>query len=292
MKSIYDRKALGSSSATGLVAVLAGVILSAPCGAATLFSQGFEGGDTTDWIGAISAVTSGTDGINAASGSWFGLVGNDPGGNTFTRTHFGGYNTVTSGDGYSTSIDIYLDVTGDVTNGVPNDTRFDWDNAVDSLDTSFAQDFVFNAGFYTNADGSGDPGFIISASNNAGRGSSYPNNPGRGPISITKTGWYTFQDNFYNSGGYVFVEMIILDSLGNLVNEWTLPVSNPPGADASNCCFNRYGAFANQEFQTLAIDNGSLSTSTSTPEPSNWLLTVFAVAAFTFFARKQVGIQL
>jgi len=74
-------------------------------------------------------------------------------------------------------VNIYLDISPPYMSGSllpsPNDTRFDWSSAVSTPSCAHRRDFVFNAGFYTDADATGaGPRFVISASTNAGRGSS------------------------------------------------------------------------------------------------------------------------
>src|SRR5688572_5323351 len=80
------------------------------------FFYGFETPPgLNDWSPDIR-VASGTNGITAASGSWYGSAPSS----SFTR--FGGYNSVFPQCGYKTSLDIYLDVNG----GWTNDTRVDY----------------------------------------------------------------------------------------------------------------------------------------------------------------------
>lgn len=219
--------------------------------AAVVYAQGFET-DTFDWTGA-SRVPSGTGGVTSASGSFHGQTGGG-------YTYFGGPNASTGGSPgafvpYTTSIAIYLDVGA----GATNDTRFDWTTAISQPDGSFLRDFVFNAGFYNSSDatgpGAGTDRFIVSASNNAGRANAFPKNPGRDPIAIEDTGWYTFQEHFYEDGGLLAVELSILDSLGVTVGSWLL--GGDPIATAGG---SRYGWFAQNEFGALNIDDVSLVT--------------------------------
>ena len=142
------------------------------------FFQGFET-DTSGWFGAIR-VTTLTHGVPSKAGGFHA----EDGGDAFTR--WGGYSKTFPPGGYTTSIDIYLDIsppymTGSLT-PYPNDTRFDWTSAISTPYCGHRRDFVFNAGFYTDADTTGaGPRFVISASNNTGRGNSFPKNPGRDP---------------------------------------------------------------------------------------------------------------
>ncbi len=104
---------------------------------------------------------------------------------------------------------------------------------------------------------------MISASNNSQPGSAYAKNPGRNPIAISTTGWYTFQDHFYDNGGVLAVDMSIYNSAGSLINTWTLSNSSDL---ISGIGGNRYGWFDYNEFSSLAFDNSSLTL--ATPEPS------------------------
>ncbi len=209
------------------------------------FFNGFET-DIAGWV-TPTRVTSGTDGIPSASGDYHA----EATGGDFTR--WGGYNSEFPSEGYITSIDIYLDVDGVFV----NDTRFDWTSAITRPDGEHRRDFIFNGGFYSDDDGSPGSGFnrfIVSASNNAQRANSYPKNPGRDPIAITTTGWYTLQHRFYDSGGGVLaVDLNILDSIGNIVHTWTL--SDVTDIIGNTVGGNRYGWFAANEFLFLAIDN-------------------------------------
>src|SRR5678816_3229843 len=108
------------------------------------------------------------------------------------------YSNVFPPGGYTTTIDIYLDISAPyMTGGLTpynNDTRFDWTSAINTPNCTHRRDFVFNAGFYDDTDATGaGPRFVISASNNAGPGNSFPKNPGRDPFMINVEGWYTFE---------------------------------------------------------------------------------------------------
>ena len=121
------------------VAVLAAI----PILAATHYFQGFEI-DTFDWSG-VTRVASGTNGVTSAAGAFHAEAASAAAPNTtgdFTR--FGGYESTFPAGGYTTSVDVYLNVGA----GNANDTRFDWSSAIGMPDGTFRRDFVFNAGFY------------------------------------------------------------------------------------------------------------------------------------------------
>lgn len=178
-------------------AVLAGLVLAAPSMATTLYSQGFEV-DTTDWSSA-TRVASGTGGITSASGGYHATAATNGG----TYTLWGGYNfgagsVPTAFQEYTTSVDIYLNVDG----GWANNTRFDFDSAISNSAGTFLRDFIFNAGFYNDGTGpgAGTNRFVISTGNNSQPSSAYAKDPGHDPIAIDTTGWYTFQNHFYDDG--------------------------------------------------------------------------------------------
>lgn len=234
----------------GLVLILAAI----PVLAAVHYFQGFET-DTFDWTG-VTRVASGTVGITSAAGAFHAEAASATAPNTtddFTR--FGGYETPFPSNGYTTSMDVYLNVDG----GVATDTRFDWSSAINHADGTFLRDFVFNAGFYndtslTDPTGSG-PRFVISASNNATRSGAFPKNPGRSPFTIYTSGWYTFEHHFQNVAGVLSVDLRITTLGGLELHRWTL---SDPTDLIGTVGGHRYGWLVIQEFPVLAIDNVSL----------------------------------
>jgi hypothetical protein len=229
------------------------VLASVPLLAATHYFQGFEE-DTYDWTG-VTRVASGTSGITSAAGDFHAEADSVAApGTTSDFTRFGGYESTFPSGGYTTSLDVYLDVNA----GVPNDTRFDWSSAINTPAGAHRRDFVFNAGFYNDSDVTGSgPRFVISASNNATRSGAFPKNPGRDPFAITTTGWYTFEHRFYNAGlGVLAVEMRITTLGGSPLHTWML--SDATDIIGTWVGGHRYGWLAIQEFPILAIDNASL----------------------------------
>jgi len=245
--------------------VTASLIVAVSSVAQADWANGFET-DISGWDafgGSYNAtrVASGTNSITSASGGFH--AENSSSG---SAGNWGGYSSVFQE--YTTSVDIYLDLSG----GWADDTRFDFTSAINDTSGIHLRDFVFNGGFYDSTNvvgpGSGTDRFVISASPAAQRANSYPQNPGRDPIAIISTGWYTFEHLFYDNGGVLAVDMSIYDSASSLVNSWTLSNS----ADLiSGVGGNRYGWFASNEFSTLAFDNTSL-TQTVVPVPGAFLL--------------------
>ena len=219
------------------------------------YFQSFEA-DTAGWFGAVR-VPSSTHLVTSKTGVFHA----EDGGNAFTR--YGGYSQTFPPGGYTTSLDIYLDISapyGSLSSltPYPNDTRFDWTSAISTPDCGHRRDFVFNAGFYTDTDSTGSgPRFVISASNGAGRNAAFPKDPGRDPFTVYVEGWYTFEHRFYGvPGGQLFVDLTLKDAFGVPLHMWTLTTaSDIIGTTVGG---NRYGWFPLDEFPYLAFDNSAL----------------------------------
>src|SRR6185369_4353944 len=175
------------------------------------YFNGFEA-DTAGWFNfsgaTVTRVSTGSsssyaNGVAAASGGYYARLGIDPspdsctfGGGTASiyygpYTNWGGYSSIFPPGGYSTGVDIYLDVPYAMSHP---DTRFDWDSAISDASGGFRRDFVFNVG--TDAFG-----FVISGGNNATRCGANPADPGHTPIHIITSGWYTFKHTFSGVAG-------------------------------------------------------------------------------------------
>ncbi len=224
------------------------------------FFNGFET-DNAGWDvfgGNLDAtrVPSGTNGVTSATGSFHAEAAQDAGGSA--ATNWGGYSDTFPSGGYTTSVDIYLD-----TNCPADDTRFDFTSAINDSSGNHRRDFAFNAGCYTgllpvrgSTRGVLLDHFTISAGNNTGRANSFPENPDHDPFDIYTSGWYTFEQHFYDNGGVLAVDLSIIDSTDITLHTWTL---SDPGDTIATTGGNRYGWFANQEFPFLAFDNSELA---------------------------------
>lgn len=237
------------------------------CEAGIPFSQGFEA-DTAGWNAnngaTVTRVLSGSTGTAYAPG----ISASE--GTAFARLSLGAASTCASGGGpqnvqagpftqwgcygcefptggYDTTIAIYLDVAYAIANP---DTRFDWSSAINGVagtggTCSHRRDFTFNAG-------SNATGFVISASTNATRCGANPADPGRTPVQITQSGWYTFRTSFDLVAGQLVVTSTITRQADNVV-AGTWVVSEPTDV-AALIGGNRYGWFVSNEFPDLAID--------------------------------------
>ena len=232
--------------------VVAGIMLAAVTATFAAYFQSFET-DTAGWTGATRVPTL-THGVPTKIGAFHAEAQNNQ-----PFTFWGGYSETFPPGGYTTSVDIYLDISPPYMNGVgyANDTRFDWTSAISTPQCGHRRDFVFNAGFYTDIDNTGaGPRFVISASTNAGRGSSFPKNPGRTPYTIIAEGWYTFEHRFRDQGGVLAVDLTIKNALGVTLMTWTL--SDPSDVIGVTVGGNRYGWFAQNEFPFLGFDTSML----------------------------------
>ena len=117
--------------------LVAGLVLFMSTVTFAAFFQGFET-DTAGWFGA-TRVLSGTHVVPSKTGAFHAEDG--IGGSAFTR--WGGYSKTFPAGGYTTSVDIYLDISppygaGDPATPYPNDTRFDWTSAISTPAVSTA----------------------------------------------------------------------------------------------------------------------------------------------------------
>ena len=122
---------------------------------------------------------------------------------------------------------------------------FDFDSAINDAAGVFLRDFIFNAGFFTDSDGSPGSGrarFVISASNTGQPDGTNPKNPANSPIAITSPGWYTFEHHFHETSGFLAADLSIYDARRTMIHQWiistgecmyrfgtpTSPVATPP----------------------------------------------------------------
>lgn len=209
--------------------------------------QGFEE-NTEGWFGTIVRVASGTDDITSAGGEYHAVIGSG----AFTR--WGGYSSTFPPFGYVTKVDVYLDM--DVADG--SDKRFDFSSAISDTGGGHRRDFIFNIGTYPSESGK----WAASASNNVG----WPADPGRNPIEITESGWYTLKHTFTaNEDGVLEVTMEIVDSEGTVLGTWLL--SDPSDIIGATVGGNRYGWFVGTrfDFDALAIDNSFIGNIINNP---------------------------
>ena len=166
-------------------------------------------------------------------------------------TRYAGYTTSFPDDGYTTDADFYLDANAAT-------GSFDWSSAANGTDGNHQRDFVFTAG----ADGDGT--WSIGVSNNAANSSPWISPYDVTPLTVTDSGWYTFQHRFYEKSGRLYVAMTVLDASGHKLAGWTLGGSAEDKIP-STVGGNRYGWLVNNSYANLPIDNVRLDSA----RPSN-----------------------
>lgn len=172
-------------------------------------------------------------------------------GDAFTR--WGGYSSEFPVGGYTTSVDVYLDMASST--GGSDDAYFDFSSAINNQAGNHLRDFIFHVG-HTSVAGN----WSASVSNNSSNDSSasQPDAPHLigTPALITTTGWYTLQSYFHDVAGVLVVTMNLRDSSNTIVGTWTL--TNSADDIAGTVGGNRYGWFSAQPFNPLAFDNARL----------------------------------
>lgn len=286
MRYFHPRASFATVAAAATMLTVLG-FAAAPAQAQT-YSNGFET-DLAGWNYAGAGfeavrVPSGTNGITAASGNYFA----ESTGSSGAATNWGGYNfgagsVPTTFRPFTTSLDIYLDVGGAVANG----DLFDFSSSVSKSDGSFLRDFVFNAAYrdstVTTGPGAGTDRFVISGSNNSDPSGTYDPASGTDPIVISTTGWYTFQNSYYDKNGFLADDMTITDTNGTPVGTWTRTTSADPIGSVGG---NRYGWFPIDQLPTLAVDNARLEVA-AVPEPASMALLGAGLLSLAMVRRRR-----
>lgn len=225
---------------------------------ALVFNQGFEVNTidwqdaSTGWEGTVTRVASGTNGIASSSGSFHAQMTQGTSG-PFTR--FGGYNSVWP-NGFTTSADFFVDMQWGIGAG------FDYSVAANTTANTHRRDFIFHVG--RQADGSVRVGASNNTNFNTRMDLATINN-----YSFLTTGWYTFQQRFYDMGGVLAVDMVVLQGNSQLFSR---TLSNPTDL-IGLIGGNRYGWLTHTDgTQFVAVDNVQLVNGTSVPEPTSLAL--------------------
>lgn len=209
------------------------------------YKNGFETNINgwSGYVGGSIARVDSTNGVDPSAGGYFAVLN----GEAFSR--WGGYANQFPLNGYTTEVDVYLDMS----KADSNDNYIDFSSAINGQDGKHQRDFIFHVGH--------DPAnsrWSATVSNNSSHSQSdTPHLSGSNLASITETGWYTLQSYFHsNDSGEFAVDMKIIDMNENVVGSWTL--SSPSDVIATEIGGNRYGWFAEQPFTDLPIDNSCL----------------------------------
>ena len=198
------------------------------------FTQGFEV-DTEGWLdqnsgwyGLVTRVASGNNGITSSNGNYHAIFEDDGDSAPFTR--FCGYSDTWTGT-WTAEIDVYLDTAW--TNG----EGFDYTVAANGSDNNHQRDYMFHVGVV-------DGNLLVNGSNNTDATfNSYKllNENTGNYYTVASSGWYTLQQKFYDAGGYLAVDLNLIDSSGTTL--WTVTRSTTTDLIPSEVGGNRYGWF-------------------------------------------------
>jgi len=183
-----------------------------------------------------------------------------------------------TGNGSSTSIDIYLDTAfASASEAASKDYRFDWDSDLLDNQGNFLQDYIFNLAVGDGHDSCAPTSggyFVIEASTNTQRSGANAHSSSNLPQAcISQSGWYTFTHTFTrDQDGNLQVAMTVSPAQSNHpAGAWTIhPLCLSPQLAYGACPAgsttsaplpfsavgsNFLGWFPDQEIDNLAIDN-------------------------------------
>lgn len=236
------------------------------------YFEGFEGGapyGLGSYQSDVTVVASGTGGITSSDGSFHAVI-KDP--ETLPDGYYSGAydtfgaNNATFGDGWSSSVDVYIDLLDPAV--AAGTYGFDYTIAINNSAGSHAQDNIFHVGALD--DGLGGYDVTLNASHNSDFVlNTYKLQNGLGTMgTLTQSGWYTFEVAFSESAtpDSVDIDFAVYDDGGSLV--WSASnLSSPAQYTLSTAGGDRYGWFTYSAATELAVDNINVI-----PEPASMAL--------------------
>ncbi|NJC94891.1 MAG: hypothetical protein C3F07_12345 [Anaerolineales bacterium] len=168
-------------------------------------------------------------------------------------SRFDGYRSNWPGT-WIAEIDVYLDPAW------PSGQGFDYSVAASGSDGNHQRDYIFHVGVVENFGPITGQALLVNGSNNA----DFYTNPyklvndnGGNYYIVTSAGWYTLQHVFRDAGGYLAVDLNLLDSGGNTL--WTATRENVADTIPGEVGGNRYSWFTHIDVTSgIQVDNHQL----------------------------------
>lgn len=156
-------------------------------------------------------------------------------------------------NGYSTEIDIYLDM--NLADGMVSN-QFQWNSAINDTTGSFLEEAFFQARTDPSTAGQWNVRVAIVG----------PDGFDPQPwINVTETGWYTFRHTFSeDENGLLEITLELINQSGDIVISHTFGGYSEYVVDggSGNVGGNRYGWFSTNDFTDLPIDNAGKTNTT------------------------------
>ena len=224
------------------------------------FSQSFEtdtsgllDGDSS-WHGDVQRVSSGTGGIASPDGGSHAIVtqGTPPATETGPFTRFDGYRDTWPGE-WTAEVKVYLDTDWAAGEG------FDYSVAANGSDGNHQRDYIFHV---TKDTSTGK--LLVAGSNNTNFEPREDLDTLSNNYEVETSGWYTLKHRFYDDGGVLAVDLMLVDAAGVTVftetrkdNADTIGTGGGTGGEVGG---NRYGWFTNIDIDGgIAVDGLKLT---------------------------------
>jgi len=168
-------------------------------------------------------------------------------------SRFDGYRDLWPGT-WVAEIDVYLDPAW------PSGQGFDYSVAASGSDGAHQRDYIFHIGVVENYGPITGKALLVNGSNNADFSTNpykLVNDNGGNYYTVSSAGWYTLQHVFYDAGGYLAVDLSLLDSNG--VTLWTATRENTGDTIPGEVGGNRYAWFTHIDVvEGITVDNHQL----------------------------------
>ncbi len=215
------------------------------------------------WIdspeGAVASVPSlvWDQDFSAGTEGWFGGIIQNVDGTATAQSddysRFDGYRDVWPGT-WTAEIDVYLDPAW------PSGQGFDYSVAATGTDGNHQRDYIFHVGVVEDYGPIIGRALLVNGSNNT----DFYTNPyklvndnGGNYYVVNTAGWYTLQHVFYDAGGYLAVDLNLLDANG--VTLWTATRENVADTIPGEVGGNRYAWFTHIDVSDgIQVDNHQL----------------------------------